>query len=109
MLPSRIQYQLQEYLKSFPNRKAVKYFVMDMNQVYRNLAETFLPNATIVINKFHVVRYISWALENVCKRIQKEIHPSKPKILQSTWKLCYSNLLIWQLHHRCKLILIWLV
>lgn len=38
-----------------------------------SIAETFFPNATIVIDRFHVVRYVTWALENVRKRIQKEI------------------------------------
>ena len=73
ILPSRTQYQLQEYIKSFSNRKDVRYFVMDMNQVYRDLAETFLPNATIVIDKFHVVRYITWAFqnENTLKEVEK--------------------------------------
>ena len=91
ILPSRAQYQLQEYLRSFPNRKEVKYFVMDMNQVYRNLAETFLPNATIVIDKFHVVRYVTWALENVRKRIQKEMHPSKRKYFKRSRKILLSH------------------
>ena len=48
-----------------------------MNYVYREIAESYLPNATIIIDKFHVVRYVTWALENVRKRIQKEMHPSK--------------------------------
>lgn len=91
ILPSRTQFQLQEYLRSFPNRKDVKYFVMDMNQVYRDLAETFLPNATIVIDKFHVVRYVTWALENVRKRIQKELHPSKRKYFKRSRKILLSH------------------
>ena len=41
---------------------------MDMNRVYKDIAEAFFPNATIVIDRFHVVRYITWALENVRKR-----------------------------------------
>ena len=62
-----------------------------MNQVYRDLAETFLPNATIVIDKFHVVRYITWALENVRKRIQKEMHPSKRKYFKRSRKILLSH------------------
>ena len=38
-----------------------------------SIDETFFPNATIVIDRFHVVRYVTWALGNVRKRIQKEI------------------------------------
>lgn len=46
-----------------------------MNQVYLNLAESFLPNATIVIDKLHVVHYVTWALEKVRKTIQTECIP----------------------------------
>jgi len=38
-----------------------------------SIDETFFPNATIVIDRFHVVRYVTWALGNVRKRIQKEM------------------------------------
>lgn len=81
ILPSRTQYQLQEYIKSFSNRKDVRYFVMDMNQVYRDFAETFLPNATIVIDKFHVVRYIPGLWKNVRKKNPKRNASFKTKIL----------------------------
>ena len=69
ILPSRTQYKLKDYLLEFQNRKDVRYFTMDMNYVYRDIAETYFPNANIVIDRFHVVRYITWALENAFKRI----------------------------------------
>ena len=59
ILPSRSQVSLMQYLQEFPNKKEVKYFVMDMNQVYRDLALAYFPNATIVIDRFHVVRYVT--------------------------------------------------
>lgn len=58
-----------------------------MNYVYREIAETYLPNATIVIDRFHVVRYITWALENVRKRIQKEMHPDKRKYFKRSRRI----------------------
>lgn len=91
ILPSRTQFRLAEYLKSFPNRKDVRYFVMDMNQVYLDIAKTYLPNATIVIDKFHVVRYITWSLENVRKRIQKEMIPSKRKYFKRSRRILLSH------------------
>ena len=99
ILPSRTQYRLKDYLLEFKNRKDVKYFIMDMNYVYREIAESFFPNAKIVIDKFHVVRYITWALENVRKRIQKNMHPTKRKyfkrsrriLLSHFWKLSDEN------------------
>ena len=91
ILPSRTQTQITEYIRSFKNRKQVKYFIMDMNRVYLDVALTYLPNATIVIDKFHVVRYITWALENVRKRIQKDMHPSKRKYFKRSRRIMLSH------------------
>jgi len=91
ILPSRSQTAVMQYLLSFPNRKQVKYLISDMNQVYRDLALQVFPNATIVIDKFHVVRYVTWALENVRKRIQKLMHPSKRKYFKRSRKLLLTH------------------
>ena len=91
ILPSRTQHKLIEYLKGFPNRNEVQYFIMDMNYVYRDIAENYLPHATIVIDKFHVVRYVTWALENVRKRIQKDMHPERRKYFKRSRKLLLTH------------------
>lgn len=91
ILPTRSQTDLMLYLQSFPNKKQVKYFVTDMNAVYKDLAREYFPNATIVVDKFHVVRYVTWALENVRKRIQKELHPSKRKYFKRSRKLLLTH------------------
>ena len=92
ILPSRSQTDLMLYLQEFPNKEQVKYFVTDMNSVYKDLAREYFPNATIVIYKFHVVRYVTWALENVRKRIQKELHPSKRKYFKRSRKLLLTHI-----------------
>lgn len=79
ILPKRTQATLSEYFRNIKNRNAVKYFVMDMNKAYLEIAKTYFPRATIVIDKFHVVRYASWALENVRKRVQKSMPAYKRK------------------------------
>ena len=91
ILPTRGQTSVMQYLLSFPNRKEVEYLISDMNQVYRDLALQVFPNATIVIDKFHVVRYITWALENVRKRIQKQMHPSKRKYFKRNRRLLLTH------------------
>ena len=91
ILPDRSQRTLADYLRSMPNRNDVRYFVMDMNQVYRDLAHTYLPNATIVIDRFHVVRYVTWALENVRKRIQKDMHKDKRRYFKRSRRLLLSS------------------
>ena len=91
ILPSRTQYKLIEYLRSFKNRKNVRYFIMNMNYVYRDIARQMLPNATIVIDRFHVVRYVTWALENVRKRVQKQMHPDKRRYFKRSRRLLLSH------------------
>lgn len=91
ILPSRSQVSLMQYFNGFSNKKEVRYFVTDMNKVYRDLARQYFPNATIVVDKFHVVRYVTWALENVRKRIQKQLHPSKRKYFKRSRKLLLTH------------------
>ena len=47
--------------------------------------------ALIVIDKFHVVRYITWALENVRKRIQKDMYHSKRKYFKRSRRILLSH------------------
>ena len=91
ILPSRSQVSLMQYLNGFPNKNDVRFFVIDMNQTYRDIAKQYFPNATIVVDRFHVVRYITWALENVRKRVQKQMHPSKRKYFKRSRKLLLTH------------------
>jgi len=91
ILPSRSQTDLMLYLNTFKNKKEVRYLITDMNRVYKDLAVQYFPNATIVIDKFHVVRYATWALENVRKRVQKQMLPSKRKYFKRSRRLLLSH------------------
>ena len=91
ILPNRSMVYIMQYLQEFKNKNDVKYVVMDMNQVYRDLMHSYFPNATIVIDKFHVVRYVTWALENVRKRIQKQMHPDKRKYFKRSRRILLSH------------------
>lgn len=73
ILPSRSQSYLVSYFRDIPKneRYRVKFFVCDMWRPYTELAQTFFPNATVVIDKYHFIRQATWAIENVRKRIQK--------------------------------------
>ena len=68
ILPSRTQVQIAEYLRSFSNRKQVKYFIMDINKVYLDIGLTYFPNATIVIDKFHLNKIAArWSAKAVAQ------------------------------------------
>lgn len=79
ILPGRESHLLVSYFRQFKDRDRVQYFVMDMWKPYRDIAETYFKNATIVIDKFHFIRHVIWAFERVRKQEQKKLHPSRRK------------------------------
>ena len=75
ILPDRKQSHLIEYIKSYSRheRLKVQFFICDMWNQYAELARLFFPNATIIVDKYHFIRQVTWAIENVRKRVQKEM------------------------------------
>ncbi|MBQ8040415.1 MAG: ISL3 family transposase [Lachnospiraceae bacterium] len=97
ILPSRSQADLISYFRDVPKkeRNNVKFFVCDMWKPYTELAETFFPNATIVIDKYHFIRQTTWAIENVRKRLQKTMPANLRKYYKRSRSLIlarYDNL-----------------
>ena len=70
ILKTRKENDLCRYFKDF-DRENVKYFVSDMYKPYAEIASTYFPNATYVIDKYHWIRQAIWALEAVRKDVQK--------------------------------------
>ena len=91
ILPNRTVSGIQDYLKLFPNRDEVKYVVMDMNKGFRDVARTFFPNARIVIDRFHVVRYCTWALDNVRREVQKHLPDAQRKYFKRSRRLLLAH------------------
>ena len=73
ILPSRKETALEENFLQFKNRDKVKYVVMDMYRPYYRVVRSLFPNAIIIIDRFHMVRYGLWALEKVRKKVQKHL------------------------------------
>lgn len=67
----------------------VKIIVIDMWRSYYTVLRQVFPNALILIDRFHMVRQVMWGLENVRKRVQKEM----PKSLRIYFKHSRSVLL----------------
>ena len=72
ILEGREQHILTDYFKDFKDRKNVKYIIMDMWKPYKEVAEAFFKNSTIVIDKYHFIRQANWAFERVRKSEQKK-------------------------------------
>ena len=73
ILKTREKSYLVEYVRQY-KRDNVKLFIMDMWEPYKNIAETYFPNAMIVIDKYHYVRQVYWAMNFVRKRIQNTLN-----------------------------------
>jgi len=55
----RSKASLDSYLKRLPGRDQVQVIVMDLSETYRSIARQYFPNATIVADRFHVVRLVN--------------------------------------------------
>lgn len=93
ILPTRKQEDIFAYFSRFKDKANAKYIVMDMNRSYLEVAKTYFPNAKIVIDKFHVSRYCTWAFENVRKRVQKNLYDHDRKYFKRSRKLLLSRMI----------------
>ncbi|ABY95038.1 transposase, IS204/IS1001/IS1096/IS1165 family protein [Thermoanaerobacter pseudethanolicus ATCC 33223] len=91
ILKDRKQKNLSEYFKRFKDRNKVKWVIIDMWRPFSDTVKTYFKGAKIAIDKFHFTRYIYWAIENVRKRIQKELPDNKRKYFKRSRKLLLAK------------------
>ena len=93
ILPDRTQSHLIDYFRSFSGmeRRQVDFFVSDMWKQYTDLAKIYFPNATIIIDKYHFIRQVTWAIERVRKRLQKNMAPELRKYYKRSRSLILTR------------------
>lgn len=93
ILPDRSQSHLSAYFRESNRneRHRVKFFICDMWQPYVDLAKAYFPNAKIIIDKYHFIRYITWSIENVRKRLQKTMPANLRKYYKRSRKLILTR------------------
>ena len=93
ILPNRNQSELISYFSKIPRKErySVKFFVSDMWQPYIDLARIYFPNAKIIIDKYHFIRQVTWAIENVRKRLQKTMPYDLRKYYKRSRKLILTR------------------
>jgi transposase len=81
--------QMKHSLKHIEGRDNVKTVVMDMYEPYRAFTKDFFPAATIVADKFHVLRLLSPTINKRRKEItgDKRKHPIRWMLLTNNRKL----------------------
>lgn len=91
ILPDRELVNVKDYLKSFKSRENVQYVVMDMWEPYKLAVKRALPNAQIVIDKFHFIRHNAWAIERVRKEVQENMPDHLRKYMKKSKKLLLAK------------------
>lgn len=77
LLPNRNKETVIKYLSQLDGRQHIQYVAMDMWQPYKDAVELVLPQAKIVIDKFHVVKMANEALERVRKSFRESLTPKQ--------------------------------
>lgn len=77
MLPNRDKKTVVNYIYNLEGKKDVQYVAMDMWTTYRDAVQAVIPDARIVIDKFHVVRMANDALEKVRKSLREQLSPKQ--------------------------------
>ena len=70
ILPSRKKDYLMSYFSKIENRGNVKYVLGDMYETYLIVTKVMFKNAKYVVDRFHYIRYIMDALDDVRIRLQ---------------------------------------
>lgn len=73
ILRDRNKRTVAAYLRAMEGRDQIRYVAMDMWSPYREAVAAVLPQATVVIDKFHVVRMANVALEAVRKGLRAKV------------------------------------
>lgn len=73
VLEGRDKRSIRDYLKKLALATSILFVVMDMWKAYYHAVREALPEAVIIIDKFHVLKVINEALNTVRKRVQR--HP----------------------------------
>ncbi|MHB8697667.1 MAG: ISL3 family transposase [Sulfuricaulis sp.] len=81
LLPNRNKSSVITYLQQLPNRDRVQYVAMDMWHPYREAVATILPQATVIVDKFHVLRQANQALEVTRKATRASLTPKQRRAL----------------------------
>ncbi len=77
LLPNRNKETVIRYLSQLEGRDRIHYVAMDMWAPYRDAVELVLPQARIVIDKFHVVKMANEAMERIRKSFRESLAPKQ--------------------------------
>jgi transposase len=77
LLPNRNKETVIRYLSQLDGRDRIHYVAMDMWMPYKDAVELVLPQARIIIDKFHVVKMANEAMERIRKSFRESLSPKQ--------------------------------
>lgn len=91
--PGRTEEDLDRFFVGIGRRRAtrIRLVVMDMWKAFRNSTTAHAPNARIVFDKFHVLRHLSDALDEVRRREYKRVNEKERKFIKGQRYTLLSN------------------
>lgn len=87
ILPNRKTEDLCQYFLKLKDHSNVKYVVIDMSGPFRSLAKLVFLKVAVIADRYHVVRHVVWAYENVRKQEQKKFHEHRRRYFKRSRKL----------------------
>lgn len=91
MLPNKSKESVKRFIKSLTGYQDIQCFAIDMWKPYRTAVYELIPDAIVIVDKFHVIKEINNALDKIRKRVHED--DDERKFLKNT----RYNLL-----HNCK-------
>lgn len=82
LLDNRDKKKVVSYLTRLPDRQRVELVAIDMWRPYKDAVEFCLPQAQVVIDKYHVVRMANESLDKVRKALRDELTPKERRGLK---------------------------
>lgn len=95
VLPTRKLSRLNTFFLNCKNPHEVTYLVTDMNAAYFQLTKKVLPNAKVVIDRFHIIKHINQAFNDFRVQEMKKLKASgqlvEARKLKSNWRFLMKN------------------
>lgn len=82
LLSNRTKATVQNRLLRFPERQQIEFVCTDMWVPYKVATLAALPQAQLVVDKFHVVKMANESLEKVRKSLREEMDPKQSRTLK---------------------------
>ena len=73
VVSARSKTALYYFFKNITNANEVKLVAMDLSPIFKSIILSALPKAKIIADTFHYTRLMHWALDNVRKKVQKDL------------------------------------